>query len=268
VSTILKALRRLEEEKTAPVGRRPLREEVAHIADSPRPRRGTWALALGALAGGVAVGVALLTVWPRDVAVEQPEQRRVRAPARPPVAAPAEPEAAPQVLSAAALASPVEVVARPQPKPLVVDEPVPVAAAEPELSAERGGFAASGSAPAVASPPPGVAAAEPARGAPSASPALPSTSSEDAAWRESEANAESAAESAPPMAAGIRVEQTFWHPRPDRRVAVLALPGREQPLRVHEGDAVGALVVSEIEPSGVVFTQQGQRVRRALGEAP
>jgi hypothetical protein len=31
---------------------------------------------------------------------------------------------------------------------------------------------------------------------------------------------------------------------------------------------VGALVVSEIEPSGVVFTQQGQQVRRALGEAP
>jgi hypothetical protein len=235
VSTILKALRRLEEEKTAPVGRRPLREEVTHTAGSPRPRRGAWALALGALAGGVAVGVALLTVWPRDIAVEPSEQRLVRAPARPPVAAPvaapAEPETAPQALSAAALASPVEVVARPQPKPLVVDEPLPVAAAEPELSAERGGFAASASAPAVASPPP-------------------------------------AAESAPPMAPGIRVEQTFWHPRPDRRVAVLALPGREQPLRVHEGDAVGALVVYEIEPSGVVFTQQGQRVRRALGEAP
>ena len=84
----------------------------------------------------------------------------------------------------------------------------------------------------------------------------------------SEASAERAAASAPPMAPGIRVEQTFWHPRPDRRVAVLALPGHEQPLRVREGDAVGALVVSEIEPSGVVFTQQGQRVRRALGEVP
>jgi hypothetical protein len=268
VSTILKALRRLEEDKTAPVGRRPLREEVVHTAYSPRPRRGAWALALGALAGGVAVGVALLTVWPRGLAQEPSQQRVVRAPARAPEAAPAEPEVAPHELSAAALASPVEVVARPQAKPLVVDEPVPVAAAEPELSTERGGFAASVSAPAVASPPPAVAAAAAAREAPSTSPALPSTSPEDAAWRESEANAGRAAESAPPMARGIRVEQTFWHPRPDRRVAVLALPGREQPLRVHEGDAVGALVVSEIEPSGVVFTRQGQRVRRALGEAP
>jgi hypothetical protein len=267
VSTILKALRRLEEDKTAPVGRRPLREEVTHSVDSPRPRPGAWALALGALAGGVAVGVGLLTVWPRDLAQEPSQQEVVRAPARAPVAAPAEPEVEPHELSAAALASPVEVVARPQAKPLVIDEPVP-ATAEPELSAERGGLAASVSAPAVASPPPAVAAAESARGAPSTSPALPSTSPEDAAWRESEANAGRAAESAPPVAGGIRVEQTFWHPRSDRRVAVLALPGREQPLRVHEGDAVGALVVSEIEPSGVVFTQQGQRVRRALGEAP
>jgi hypothetical protein len=267
VSTILKALRRLEEEKTAPVGRRPLREEVAHTAEAPRPPRGAWALALGALAGGVAVGFALLMVWPRDLAREPSQQPVTRAPARAPEAAPAEPEVAPHGLSAAALASPVEVVARPQPKPLVVDEAVPVASTEPGLSAERGGFAARVSTPAVASPPP-AAAAEPARGAPSTSPALPSTSPEDAAWRESEANAGRAAESAPAMAAGVRVEQTFWHPRPDRRVAVLALPGREQPLRVREGDAVGALVVSEIEPSGVVFTQQGQRVRRALGEAP
>jgi hypothetical protein len=244
VSTILKALRRLEEERTAPVGRRPLREEVAHAADSPRPRRGAWAIALGALAGGVAVGVALLTVWPRDVAREQPEQPLVRAPAppaRPPRAAPAEPEA--QGLSDAALASPVKVVARPGPKPLVVDEPEPaptdrVAAAAPPPPAAHGRRTERLSAPAVASPPP------------------------------SDADALARARSAPPIAPGIRVEQTFWHPRPNRRVAVLTLPGREQPLRVHEGDAVGALVVSEIEPSGVVFTQQGQQVRRALGEAP
>jgi hypothetical protein len=67
-------------------------------------------------------------------------------------------------------------------------------------------------------------------------------------------------------AAEVRVEKTLWHPQADRRVAVLALPGREDPLRVHEGDVVGTLVVAEIEPSGVVFTRDGERMRRALGE--
>jgi hypothetical protein len=258
VSTILKALRRLEEEKAAPVGRRPLREEVTRTAGSSGSRRGAWLLALGGLVGGVAVGVALLTLWPRDVAVQPSSTPLVRAPARPPRVAPPEPEVVPGQLSAEALSSPVEVVARPQPRPLVADEPAP--AAEPEQSAARDELAARASVPAVASPPP-AAASDPTS-------AWPSTSPGDAAWDEPETTAERVAAAPPPLAAGIRVEQTFWHPRPDRRVAVLTLPEREQPLRVHEGDALGALVVTEIEPSGVVFTQHGQRVRRALGELP
>ena len=131
------------------------------------------------------------------------------------------------------------------------------------IRARRGGLAARASAPPVASPPPTAA-----RDSTPELEAWPSTSPGDTAWGEPEVDAERVAAGPPSLVAGIRVEQTFWHPRPDRRVAVLALPEREQPLRVHEGDAVGALVVTEIEPSGVVFTQHGQRLRRALGEAP
>jgi hypothetical protein len=76
------------------------------------------------------------------------------------------------------------------------------------------------------------------------------------------------AEVPPPLAAGIRIEQTLWHPQPDRRVAVLTLDGGDALVRVQEGDTVRELLVSEIEPSGVVFTYRGERSRLGLGEAP
>ncbi|HEY5656961.1 MAG TPA: hypothetical protein VIY27_04155 [Myxococcota bacterium] len=265
MSTILKALRRLEEEKTAPVGRRPLREEVAHVAEPPRPRRGAWALAAVALVGGVAVGVALLKFWPQPPVPQQPEPQVARAPAPAlPRPAPVQREAEPQGLSDAALTSPVEVVARPKAKPLIADEPgsAPAARAPRPAARARPGTRPS---PAVASPPPRAASArapEAQRSAPQFSEIPDAT----AVWAESEAEAPPAVASAPSPEPGIRVEQTFWHPTRERRVAVLTLPGREQPLRVKEGDAVGGLVVSEIEPSGVVFAHEGGQVRHALGE--
>ena len=45
MSTILKALRRLEHEKTAPVGQRPLREEVTQSAAEARRSRGAGGIA-------------------------------------------------------------------------------------------------------------------------------------------------------------------------------------------------------------------------------
>jgi len=63
----------------------------------------------------------------------------------------------------------------------------------------------------------------------------------------------------------IRVEKTLWHPQADRRVAVVTLPGHEGPLRVREGEVVGEVLVSKIEPSGVVFTGERGDVRRAVG---
>jgi hypothetical protein len=93
-------------------------------------------------------------------------------------------------------------------------------------------------------------------------------SSREASYAELEEIGARLAEVPAPVSAGIHVEQTLWHPRPDRRVAVLALDGDEGSLRVQEGDTVRGLVVSEIEPSGVVFEHEGRRVRRGLGEAP
>ena len=64
---------------------------------------------------------------------------------------------------------------------------------------------------------------------------------------------------------GVRVERTSWHPSAARRTAVVALASGEE-LEVHEGDEVGSLVVSRIEPSGVVFLDRGVEVRRRIGE--
>jgi hypothetical protein len=63
---------------------------------------------------------------------------------------------------------------------------------------------------------------------------------------------------------GVRVEKTSWHPSSDRRTARIAVDGGFEEIR--EGDAVGPLVVSRIEPSGVVFDHDGVEIRRRVGE--
>jgi hypothetical protein len=56
---------------------------------------------------------------------------------------------------------------------------------------------------------------------------------------------------------------TVWF-RSCRRLAKVTLAGGA--LReLHEGDAIGPLVVSEIEPSGVVFVRDGVELRRRVG---
>ena len=91
MSTILKALRRLEKEK-AP-GDRPLREQVAHHGgDAPAPRR--WPILLGGIGAGVVAGLAVLfLVLSRG---EAPEQAETAAPAAPAATAPAAPPEAAQ----------------------------------------------------------------------------------------------------------------------------------------------------------------------------
>jgi hypothetical protein len=65
---------------------------------------------------------------------------------------------------------------------------------------------------------------------------------------------------------GVRVERTVWHPIAERRVATIQLEQTAERREIHEGDAVGPLVVSEIEPSGVVFVHEGVELRRRIGE--
>jgi len=63
----------------------------------------------------------------------------------------------------------------------------------------------------------------------------------------------------------VYVERTIWHPYAERRIAIVAIEGREEALELHEGDAVGSLVVGKIEPSGVVFNHDGVELRRRVG---
>jgi hypothetical protein len=65
---------------------------------------------------------------------------------------------------------------------------------------------------------------------------------------------------------GLRVERTVWHPTAERRVAVIEFDQSAEHREIREGDAVGPLVVSKIEPSGVVFVHEGVEVRRRVGE--
>jgi hypothetical protein len=63
----------------------------------------------------------------------------------------------------------------------------------------------------------------------------------------------------------ITVKKTIWHPTPGRRLAQIEVEGHEGAIELHEGDAVGTLVVAEIKPSEVVFLHRGDELRRKVG---
>jgi hypothetical protein len=63
----------------------------------------------------------------------------------------------------------------------------------------------------------------------------------------------------------VTVKRTIWHPTPERRVARIEAEGHKSPLELHEGDAVGTLVVLEIQPSGVVFLHGAEKLHRKVG---
>jgi hypothetical protein len=58
----------------------------------------------------------------------------------------------------------------------------------------------------------------------------------------------------------VQVERTFWHPRAERREAILRLPDQEESVRVREGEALGRFTVMLIEPSRVVFEKDGVEI--------
>lgn len=150
MSTILKALRRLEEEKARGGAPRPLREEVASgPSERARRRVAPWTL-LGALLFGASLGASAWWFWPYERAAEPLEVAAPRtvapdvtdvavapaAPAEaaiPPVAGEQRLEdlqVAPDDLPEDAFESQVEVVQRPPAEPRIAPvEPKPVAAA-------------------------------------------------------------------------------------------------------------------------------------------
>jgi hypothetical protein len=311
MSTILKALRRLEREKTAQSDRS-LGEAVANAsppAPSRRPAR--WLVAGGVLAGALAIAAVVFLVLPSGDEAEggdpveiaataqkpspaHPTAKRRRRTARAPAPSnsgrerpargtgaeartvPRARPAAPPELPPAALTSEVEVVKRIRPaKPPGEPSAAEAAPAETPARSERATeqpARLSGSAEAPAAPPkPG--SRRPA--APEAEESVQLASAAPAAKPPPAPRAESPPRPAPPAAKSeppvrssvptVYVERTIWHPMAERRVAVVALEGNGETLELHEGDAVGTLVVGKIEPSGVYFVHDGVEVRRRVG---
>jgi hypothetical protein len=63
----------------------------------------------------------------------------------------------------------------------------------------------------------------------------------------------------------IRVTQTVWHPRTERRLALVGISGRA-PIELQEGDQLGGLAVGTIEPSGVAFKYDGVEIHCRVGD--
>jgi hypothetical protein len=278
VSTILKALRRLEQEraKGAP---RPLREDVVVARGRARGAGATWAMT------GVAVAIGFAATWgvlaglggdpsdPPAVSAAPPPAAPSAAPSPPALAAvPRAPAPAP---AAPASGAPAIAATRPvTPRTSPSTPPHPPA---PQSAPAPAPLRAPG-----ASAPPGAAASEPARAA-AASPApRPApVASAPVARRRAEDTALVARpiagraprivdepDEAPRSAAGalpVQVVRTSWHPQPDRRAAWVAV-GSEAEREVHEGQWVGAYEVRAIEPDGVLFADGPLLVHRGVGE--
>jgi len=170
---------------------------------------------------------------PPPVAAAAPEPELPAAPALPAEVAERLPPlgvtldaASPEVV-AKAPAEPAPVAAAPEPPPVAVEPPAPAPV------------------PPAAAPKPAVAKVAPQRPppAPVAKPAPP-----------------------PPSAPAVLVERTSWHPSVERRVAWVSVEGLAGARELHEGDAVGALVVKEIRPSSVIFLHGADTIQRRVGE--
>jgi hypothetical protein len=264
VSTILRALQRVEGETGADGGGMgALREGVVSPGEPMvREVRRTWRLGFISLLAVLVFGFFL---W-RMIPSEEVSQPSAQLP--PAVAAPPEPLSEPS--------------SRPAPLPAPRSEEE-IAVARPAAPVER--VEVSPSSPAVRVPPPRwlSKAPEPSERlveplAPASTP--PPPAAEPAIQPPPPPAAELAIQPprpapAPPAPAPARVatvrppkvtvEKTVWHPTPGRRVARIEVEGHKGMLELHEGDAVGTLVVAEIQPSGVVFLHGGEKLHRKVG---
>ncbi len=270
MSTILKALDRLERERRAARARPGDAAGSPPGAPAPLPsRRGRAAVGVcAALLAGAVLGAGALKLWPGA----SPGEAAGEGPASP-----------------VAAAGPAEVAAlAPAPSPPL--EPAfssdPVAAAEPEPAAELLELPEVPELPApelAESPPPPPAGADsPARELPPAA-----LASEVAVVEPSSARAplpRDAADEAPVAVVGrppgaregerapapappeFFVARTVWHPLRERRLAVLEVKGEQGVRELREGDRLGPLVVRQIDPSSVLFEHDGHSLRRRVGK--
>lgn len=274
MSTILKALRRLEEDKTSQI-RRPLGEPIGNPTVLTQGRG--WLVAVAALSVGIGLGAVGLLLLPRagfdhapGIAATPAPGLEIPVPGLAPILSSPEtpgspeipivlalpvdlqPEVIPgEVLSQAAFTSGVEIadqVALPT-NPIPERQPPDGAESHDTVSDNAGDRAvvAVTLEPSQESPPPLTIEVSPAVSAPLRPARLASSKLARV-----------------PIPA-VSVARTIWHPRSERRVAEINVEGRAVPLFLREGDAVGPLVVSQIDPSGVVFLHDQIEVRRRVG---
>jgi hypothetical protein len=285
MSTILKALRRLEREKSA-YEARPLQDEIA-AADEPTSRsRFPFGAVLGAIAAlSLGLGASLVWLAPREgeapvvasaPVVPQPAAPAPVSPSAPPVVAaqpvvPAPPPAPvleqPAPVALAEPAAPVAAAPPPEafssPVAVIERPPPPPPAAEPAPTPLADGVAAPPAVPvasAAAPPAPGDLPPSSKQGRVASKPA-PATAPAQPIRRKPPTQTQTLARANVPA---VFVSSTVWHPERDRRLAKVTFEGSAV-RELHEGDSIGPLVVSKIEPSGVIFLHDGVELRRRVG---
>jgi len=226
MSTILKALRRLEHEKSAR-SERPLREQVANV---PEPKRGismTFAVG-GIFAAGLALGVLALVFWPRSaselITREDPAAVAASPPpassiGRPPPSAP--PVKRAQDLPKQAFESPVAVVEHTTP-PEDETTVMELTAAPPRTDGPPEGIR-----PAAEAMKPRHHYRPPAPPKPQARPSRPASAGSLAAAAESAAPAPRA-----PLPEGVRVASANRPAPPPAEAPQIEAPAPDPPIRV------------------------------------
>jgi hypothetical protein len=273
MSTILKALRRLEEDKRARAAPSLDEAVLEPAAASRRSSSGGLAVSLGAGAAA-AIGVVAIAWSLSDLWIPRTQEP---APATPVAALQTPPqESAPTVT--------VAIVDAPRPPPIT---PVPIAQPSPlkrtqaiEKRIAAGQKPASAPTEAPAPAPETVVAKVPERPAAVSAPAPRSV-------RRSVAKPASVPPPAPesvvakstpqPAPAPARVEiverspvpelavqQILWHPTPSRRIAVFEVEG-EGSHRIGEGQVVAGFTVAKIGISQVDLVRDGVELKRRVG---
>lgn len=255
MSTILEALRRIEREHSQPGQGRSLREAVAAGAAAERPpASASWRAPLVTLVLGVGLGAGILLLWGNN---PEPAVREAAKPALAP------PQREPAHATAREIAPPVAVPVAREPLPDVAVLERPPASPRSVIEWSTGGATP---APAAASGPPGSGRVSPALAPPAATAASPEPPPAARPQPASPAPVASPVASVKPAepALSVRVKRTFWHPRAERRLAIVELPGEGEFLRVREGEQLDGFMVTRIEPSRVVFEREGAEVVRPL----
>ncbi len=270
MSTILKALRRLEEDRRRE-DERSLRDRILSNEPAGVERSGEGnfpAAALGGV-GALALLVAGAVTWwvlagsgSQDSAGGFVEET---APVfrEDPVAKPVEVASSiglPAVSAPppAARSAPPEAPSPAVPVPVSSPEAVEVAASSPGIAEDIRLITRPPKPGAAAPDPPAARETAPALSRPRSPEPAPAVRA-----RRSEAPAIQTIER-PPMPEFV-VTRTVWHPEAGRRVAMIRRSGQDAAQAFGEGENLGVLEIVEIQPAGVLFRRDGVEIKRRVG---